>query len=71
MATKKYIIENRTTKLLRTDNEDKAFAKVTDLIAANEPWFKLTDNATGIIDTYSKEPGQQNYRVQGSKVSKT
>jgi hypothetical protein len=70
MATKRYIIENRSTKLLRTDSLAKASKKATELQAANEPWFKITDTQTGTIDTYQKQPGQQNYRNQLSQLPK-
>jgi len=71
MATKRYIIENKVKKLLRTDSLDKAHKKTKELQAENEPWFKITDTESGIIDTYQKQPGQQNYRNQLSKVTKT
>jgi len=71
MATKRYIIENREKKLLRTDSLDKAHKKTNKLQAENEPWFKITDTHLGIIDTYQKQPAQQNYRNQLSMVPKT
>jgi len=69
MPVKKYIIANRTGYLLRTDNHAKAEKKVKDLQAANEPYFMYIRPEENIKDTYTKEPGQKNYRVQASKIN--
>ena len=69
MPIKKYIISNRAGYLLRTDSVTKAEKKVKGLQAANEPYFVYYRPEENLMDTYTKEPGQQNYRVQASKIN--
>lgn len=58
---KRYIIENRTEKLLRTDKITSAEKKITQLREARtEPWFKFSDTQDGHNATY--ELHMNNYR---------
>lgn len=66
---KRFIIENRTKKLIRTDKEQNAQRKRTELMAAKEPWFTYTDTEAQLQAIYTLV--NNNYRVTNKELSET
>jgi len=65
---KKYIIANRSGWKIRTDILAKAEKKFNELQAANDPYILFYKAPEGIMETWTKDPDQKNYRMRSSKI---